>query len=96
MKPTAILVGLDRQEEINMDDQKNITINIEVQVAANGVGEATVSIPPEIRLTERLVNFLNEALKARDLQLKHWAITTPEHEQELENLPNVTVGQTKE
>lgn len=79
-----------------MNEQDSITINIEVKVTSNNVEEATVSIPPEIRLTERLVSFLNDALKARNLKLKHWAITTPEQEKELENLPNVTVGQAKE
>lgn len=83
---------LDQQELINMEEQEAITVNCEVQVKARD-GVATVSVPPELRLTERLVAFLHAALKQRDLELKHWTITTPEQEKELENLPNVTMGQ---
>lgn len=71
-----------------------INVSCEVQVRAEG-GIATVTVPPELRLTERLVSFLNSALQARDLTLKHWTITTPEQEKELESLPNVKMEQTK-
>jgi len=75
-----------------MEEQETITVNCEVQVSAKD-GIATVSVPPELRLTERLVAFLHAALKQRDLELKHWTISMPEQEKELENLPNVTMGQ---
>ena len=75
-----------------MEEVDSITVNCEVQVKAEA-GIATVSVPPELRLTERLVSFLHAALAQRDLELKHWTITTPEQEKELENLPNVTMGQ---
>ncbi len=76
-----------------MEEVEGITINVDVKVKVFG-GEATVIVPPEIRLTERLVAFLHSALKARDLELKHWTITVPEQEKELENLPNVTMEET--
>jgi hypothetical protein len=75
-----------------MEAVESITVNCEVKVNAED-GVATVVVPPELRLTERLVSFLHAALAQRDLELKHWTITTPEHEKELENLPNVTMGQ---
>ena len=83
---------LDLQEITNVQEQKTITVNCEVRVDADENGVATVSVPPELRLTERLVSFLHAALKQRDLELKHWSITTPEQEKELENLPNVVMG----
>ncbi len=70
-----------------------IVINVEIKVSAEDK-QATVIIPPEIRLTERLVSFLNEAVKARDLVLTHWTIS-PEQEKDLENLSNVVVEETE-
>ena len=77
------------------EEQQSITVNCEVQVHALD-GVATVAVPPELRLTERLVSFLHAALKQRDLELKHWTITTPEQEKELENLPNVVMGKSQD
>lgn len=78
-----------------MEEQESINVNCEVKVhAENGI--ATVTIPPEVRLTERLVTFLHAALKQRDLELKHWTISLPEQEQELEKLPNVVMEQNQE
>ncbi len=85
-------MGLAPPERINMEEQESVTINCEIQVSAEN-GIATVTVPPELRLTERLVSFLHAALKQRDLELKHWTITLPEQEKELEKLPNVTMGQ---
>ncbi len=85
-------MDLDPPEGIKMEEVDSITVNCEVQVSAED-GIATVAVPPELRLTERLVSFLHAALAQRDLELKHWTITTPEQEKELENLPNVTMGQ---
>lgn len=74
-----------------MEEQESITVNCEIRVhAENGI--ATVAVPPELRLTERLVSFLHAALKQRELELKHWTISLPEQEKELENLPNVVMG----
>lgn len=75
-----------------MEEQESINVNCEVKVAAED-GVATVTIPPELRLTERLVSSLHEALRERDLELRHWTITLPEHEKELQELPNVVMGQ---
>lgn len=69
-----------------------IGVNCEVLVSTEG-NIATVTVPAELRLTERLVAFLHAALKQRDLELKHWTIATPEQEKELKNLPNVVMGQ---
>ncbi len=82
--------------EIIKMEEEGITINIEVKVEVGENSEATVTVPPEVRLTQRLVQFLHEALKARDLLLKHWTITTPEQEKELENLPNVVMEQNQD
>ena len=75
-----------------MVEVEAVTFNCEVRVFAEE-GVATVVLPPELRITERLVAFLHAALKQRELELKHWTITTPEQEKELENLPNVTMEQ---
>jgi len=82
-------------EEVESQEVESITINCEVRVFASE-GVATVIVPPELRITERLVTFLHAALKQRELELNHWTITTPEQEKELENLPNVTMGQTQD
>ena len=89
-------MALDQPGKIELksalEEVEGITVNCEVIVKVDG-NVATVSVPPELRLTERLVSFLSAALKQRDLELKHWTITTPEQGKELENLPNVTMGQ---
>ncbi len=72
-----------------MEEQEAISVNCRVEVHAKE-GIATVTVPPEIRLTERLVSYLHAALKARDLKLKHWTISA-EQEKDLGNLPNVIV-----
>lgn len=82
------------QEGTKVEQQLPISISCEVLVSAED-GIATVTVPPELRLTERLVSFLNAALKARDLTLKHWTITVPEQEKELGSLANVKMEQTK-
>ena len=89
-------MALDQPEKIELkselEEVEGLVINCEVQVKVDG-NIATVAVPPELRLTERLVSFLSAALKRRDLELKHWTISTPEQEKELENLPNVAMGQ---
>ncbi len=76
-----------------MEEQEAISVNCKVEVHAEE-GIATVIVPPEIRLTERLVSYLHAALKARDLTLKHWTINE-DQEKELGNLPNVVVQDEK-
>ena len=76
-----------------MEEQDAISINCRIDVHAEE-GVATVTVPPEIRLTERLVSYLHSALNARDLKLKHWTINA-EQEKELGNLPNVVVQDEK-
>lgn len=82
-------------EETQPQEVESVTFNCEVRVFAEE-GIATVILPPELRITERLVTNLHAALQARDLELKHWTITTPEQQTELENLPNVTMGQAQD
>ncbi len=84
---------MDQQEGINMKPQEGININCKVEVQAEG-GIATIAVPPEIRLTERLVSYLHAALKARDLTLKHWTINA-DQEKDLGNLKNVVVQDEK-
>ena len=88
-------MDLDQPEKIELEEVEGIVVNCEVKVSVAG-SVATVAVPPELRLTERLVSFLSAALKQRDLELKHWTISTPEQEKELENLPNVTMGPQEE
>lgn len=93
MRPPEVRAVSVLQERINMPDQEALNVNCKVEIEANK-GIATVIVPPELRLTERLVSYLHAALKARDLQLKHWTIS-PEQEKELGNLPNVVVQDEK-
>lgn len=72
-----------------MEIQAPITLNLEVGVTAD-FGEATVILPPELRLTETVVSKLNSALTARELKLKHWTVSE-EQKKDLENLNNVVV-----
>ena len=72
-----------------MEEVDPITLNAEVKITAEG-DEATVRIPEEIRITERLASSLAQALAARNLTLKHW-ILSPTQKEELLGLANVTV-----
>ena len=82
------------QERIKMEEVDPVIFNVAVKVFAEG-GEATLQLPPEVTPTERLVSYLYNILKARNLEIKHW--TLDEHQQEkLENLSNVVVGDKPE
>jgi hypothetical protein len=54
--------------------------------------EATVIVPPEIRITQGLLNFIVRMVQERGFTLKHMEIS-PQHEEELKNLPNVVLEQ---
>ncbi len=73
-------------------EQQPITVSLEVVITSNSSGHATVSFPPELRPSERLVSFLANSLQERGLELKHWRLSA-EQKVELENLPNVVVKQ---
>lgn len=76
-------------EGIKMEEVESVTFNVSVKVLAEGE-EATVEIPPEITPTERLVSYLYQVLKARNLNIKHWTLN--ENQQKaLESLSNVVV-----
>jgi hypothetical protein len=79
-------------EKIELEEVESIMVNCKVRVFAKE-GMATVSLPPELRITEVLAAYLHTALKQRDLELTQWNINTPEQRTELENLPNVIMGQ---
>lgn len=88
---------LDQLENVSIlpGEQEGVVVKLEVAVSALANNDATVSFPPELRLTERLVQFLAEALSARGLTLKHWRLS-PEQQRELESLSNVTVQEEAE
>jgi len=82
-------VDLVPLEGIKMEEVESVTFNVSVKVLAEGE-EATVEIPPEITPTERLVSYLYQVLKARNLNIKHWTLN--ENQQKaLESLSNVVV-----
>jgi hypothetical protein len=84
------LVPQDDSPKLLEGEQASINVNLEVTVTADSNGHATVAFPPELRPSERLVAFLAQALKERDLELKHWRLS-PEQRAELESLSNVVV-----
>ena len=86
---------LDLQEGIDMEEVEAVTFNCEVRVFAED-GIATVILPEELRITERLVAHLDAALKQRDLVLKKWTISCPAQEEELKNLSNVLIDPDSE
>jgi hypothetical protein len=73
-----------------MESQVAITISLEVGVTADELGEATVILPPELRMTEAVVGKLHSAIRARELELKHWTVSN-EQLKELESLSNVVI-----
>lgn len=76
-------------EGIKMEEVESVTFNVSVKVLAEGE-DATVEIPPEVTPTERLVSYLYQVLKARNLNIKHWTLN--ENQQKaLESLSNVVV-----
>lgn len=71
-----------------------ISMNALIKVTVSG-DDATVYVPEEIRITERLATSLNQALAARNLKLKHWALSEAQ-KQELLRLSNVVVQEQEE
>ena len=85
---------LVQQEPTKPENQEVLKLDVEVAVAVEG-DEATIALPPEIRLTERLVAYLAQALNERGLKLRHWTLT-PEQQEELKKLSNVVVEEKAE
>ncbi len=79
-------------EPVKKDDVLRIDIEVSVEVDGDA---ATISLPPEIRLTERLVAHLAQQLNNRGLELKRWTLS-PEQQEELKNLSNVVVQEQEE
>ena len=76
-----------------MEELESININLEVKITSEG-DAATVHIPEEIRITERLASSLAQAVAARNLTLKHWAISEVQ-KKELLGLSNVVVQEAE-
>lgn len=81
-------------EDLQIKKEEVLKIDVEVSVLVDGV-EATIALPPEMRLTERLVAHLDQQLSARGLELKRWTLT-PEQQEELRKLSNVVVKENEE
>ena len=90
--------------ETETNELEQIVFSVAVKVTKDTEdGEVTVTLPPELRPTERLASYLQTILKARELTIKHWAFDVDAQRDEsslraeLENLSNVMVEeQTKE
>ncbi len=76
------------------DEEETLNVIAKVSVIRDG-SSARVALPPEMRLTERLVTYLHQALAERGLELKQWTLT-PEQQEELGKLSNVVVEQREE
>lgn len=76
----------------NLPAPQNITLNSTVLVKVENGTEATVVIPPEIRLTQNLLALLKDAVSSQGFQLTHMEISK-EHVQELGNLKDVVLRQ---
>jgi hypothetical protein len=88
-------VDLVPLEGIKMEEVEPVTFNVSVKVLAEGEN-AAVEIPPEIIPTERLVSYLYQVLKARNLNITQWTLNESQ-QKALEALSNVVVEpQTEE
>ena len=76
-------------EGIKMEEVEPVTFNVSVKVLAEGEN-AAVEIPPEITPTERLVSYLYQVLKARNLKITQWTLNESQ-QKALEALSNVVV-----
>lgn len=82
-------VDLAPQEGFKMVDE-SINFSVEVKITKLENGEASITIPAELRLTQNLLSYISGALGERELTLKHMDITE-QHRQELADLPNVVL-----
>ncbi len=87
---TVGLAGSAPQEGFKMVEEESINFSVEVKITKSENGEASISIPAELRLTKNLLSYISGALNERKLTLKHMDITE-QHKSELENLPNVVL-----
>ena len=77
-----------------MVDRDPIVIRVEVAVKEEEDGVATVQLPQELRVTEKLATTLNDALKARDLKLRKWVLSEAQ-QKELKDLNNVKMEESE-
>lgn len=75
------------KEEITPQD---ITFTVTVGVQKVGEREATVSVPVDLRLTQKLVDLLRQLVQAQGLTLTNMNISS-EHQEDLRNVENVVV-----
>ena len=71
-----------------------IGFTVEVKISKVKDKKASIVVPPEIRLTQDLLNYVNLALAERGLELAHMDISE-QHREELGSLPNVVVQDKK-
>ncbi len=78
---------LDQQGAIKMSE--TLVLNLEIEILGED-GVATVTCPPELRITERVASVLHQAVDARGLKLKHWSVSE-DQKRDLEILTNVII-----
>ena len=71
---------------------QDINLTSVVKVKIENGSEATIVIPPELRLTQNLLGLLQDAVSSQGYKLTHMEISK-EHVQELGNLQNVVLRQ---
>lgn len=82
---------LDQQEQSN--NIESLQFTAEIRIEATGK-EATIFVPPELRITPALLNYIGAALDYKGLTLKHMNISK-EHEKEIAEIPNVVLQKTE-
>lgn len=88
---------MDQQEVIKTVEEvlyQPLIFNTEIKISKIKNKDVNIIVPPEIRLTQNLLNYITLALKERGLELSHMDITE-EHRKELESLTNVVVQNQK-
>jgi len=81
---------------VNIEDHvepQNINLTSTVKVEAGDDRKASITIPPELRLTPQLLELLNQALQAQGLALSHLNISE-EHKADVGKLPNVVLEES--
>ena len=75
--------------------ETSINFSVEVKITKLENGEASISIPAELRITQNLLSYISTALEERGLTLKHMDISE-QHREELGSLPNVVLQDTED
>ena len=78
-----------------LEDQsiaQDIVLTSTVKVKVANLTEATIIVPPELRLTQELLTLLQDAVISQGFKLTHLEVSK-EHVPELGNLQNVVLRQ---